>query len=100
MIKYKINKGFIVQKMGKKTTIFDSEESALYTFNETASYIFQKLKLGWEKKKIIEGLVKKYQGKKERVEKDFDGIFVELMKKKIFVAGDKKPRRLNRRLGD
>ena len=51
-MKYKINKGFIVQKVGNKQTIFDGEESALYTFNKTGSLIFEKIKLGWEKEKI------------------------------------------------
>lgn len=82
-MKYKINKGFIIQKLDDKTVIFDGEESVLYTFNETASYIFQKLKGGWEEDKIISGLVKKYQVKEERARKDFKELVVELLKKKI-----------------
>ena len=38
MTKFKINKGFITQKMDDKTVIFDGEESMLYSFNETAVY--------------------------------------------------------------
>lgn len=85
MPKYKINKGFIVQKLGAKTVIFDGEESVLYTFNETASFIFQKLKLGWDKEKIIGGLVKKYQIKKEKAMKDVNQLINELRKKKVIV---------------
>jgi len=81
--KYKIIKGLIQQKLGDKTVIFDGEESVLYTFNETASFIFQKLKLGWEEEKIIKTLVKKYQIKEKRAEKDVNDLISDLLKKKI-----------------
>ena len=82
-MKYKINKGFIVQKLDDKMVIFDGEESVLYTFNETASFIFKKLKKGEEKEKIIEMVEKKYDIKKERAEKDFNELTADLKKKKI-----------------
>lgn len=80
---YKVNKGFIVQKLDKKVTIFDGEESMLYTFNETATYIFQKLKSGWDKKKIIETMLKKFNVKEEKLSTDFDDLIKELKVKKI-----------------
>ena len=80
---YKVNKGFIVQKLDNKTVIFDGEESVLYTFNETASVIFKRIKSGWDEVKIIDELAKKYDIKKKRVEKDVDRIFSEMIKKKI-----------------
>lgn len=83
MPKYKINKGFIQQKLDDKIVIFDGEESVLYTFNETASFIFQKLKLGWHGKKIIEELVKKYQIKEKKAEKDVNELISDLLKGKI-----------------
>lgn len=82
-MKYKINKGFIVQKVGDKSTIFDGEESALYTFNKTASVIFAKIKSGWEKERIINYLAKFYSIKKEVAEKDFDDFAKDLIKSKI-----------------
>ncbi|OGG26937.1 hypothetical protein A2960_02210 [Candidatus Gottesmanbacteria bacterium RIFCSPLOWO2_01_FULL_39_12b] len=82
-INYKVNKGFIVQKLGNKITIFDGEESMLYTFNETATYIFQKLKAGWDKKKIIETMLKKYKTKEEKLTADFEDLIRELKAKKI-----------------
>jgi len=82
-MKYKINKGLITQKLDDKTVIFDGEESVLYTFNETASFIFKKLKKGEEKEKIIEMVEKKYDIKKERAEKDFNELTADLKKKKI-----------------
>ncbi len=83
---YKINKGFIIQKLNDKTVIFDGEESVLYTFNETASYIFQKLKKGWEEKKIIDALTKKYKVKEDKATKDFKELFGDLKKKKIIAV--------------
>lgn len=80
---FKVNKGFIVQKLGNKTTIFDGEDSMLYTFNETATYIFQKLKAGWNKKKILETMQKKYKIKEEKLTADFDDLIKELKSKKI-----------------
>lgn len=82
-MKYKVNKGLITQKLDDKTVIFDGEESILYTFNETASFIFKKIKKGEEKEKIIEMVEKKYDIKKDRVEKDFNELIADLKKKKI-----------------
>ena len=90
-MKYKINKGFIVQKLDDKTVIFDGEESVLYTFNQTASEIFKKLKKGDQEEKIINDMIKKYKIKKEKAQKDFSELMTELKKKKIIsVAKPKK----------
>ena len=83
MAKYKLNKGFVTQKLDEKTVIFDGEESVLYTFNETASEIFRLLKKNLEEKEIIEKITKKYLIKKEKVEKDFNELIADLKKKKI-----------------
>lgn len=82
---YKINKGFIVQKLDGKTTIFDGEKSVFYTFNETATFIFQKLKSGWDEDKISDYLVKKYSIKKEKAEKDVKELLLDLLSKKIIL---------------
>jgi len=89
-MKYKINKGLITQKINNKTIIFDGEESVLYTFNETASFIFKKLKKGEEKEKIIEMVEKKYDIKKERAQKDFNELLSDLKKKKIISSTSSK----------
>ncbi len=82
-MKYKVNKGFIIQKVGDSSTIFDGEKSELYTFNKTATLIFEKIKSGWESAKIIEYLSKFYSIKKEEAEKDFNEFVSELIKSKI-----------------
>lgn len=84
MDKYTLSKGFITQKIGGKTTIFSGEDSVLYTLNESAAYIFQGLKLGWKNKKIIEGLVKRYEITKKRARKDIEDLIRDLLRRKIF----------------
>jgi len=88
-MKYRINKGFIVQKLDKKTVIFDGEESVLYTFNETASEIFKLLKKNLEEKEIVEKIAKKYNVKPEKAEKDFKELVKDLRKRKIIVRNGK-----------
>lgn len=83
--KYKINKGFIIQKLDGKIVVFDGEKSVLNTLNSTASFMFQKIKLGWDKSKIIEAVVKEYTVDRESVAKDLDKMINELIKKKIFL---------------
>lgn len=82
-MKYKINKGFIVQKVGDKSTIFDGEESTLYTFNKTGALIFDKIKLGWEKEKIIKLISKTYSIDYSKAFRDFNEFTKELIKSKI-----------------
>jgi len=55
----------------------------LFTFNETASYIFAKLKSGWDEEKIALGLTKKYEVKKEDAKKDIATLIAKMKKKKI-----------------
>lgn len=81
--KVKIKKGLIVQKMDNQTVIFDADQSILYTFNETASLIFDKLKKNWDKEKIINYILKKFEVKKERLEKDFNQLLKDLKDKNI-----------------
>jgi len=81
----KFQKGLIIQKLDNQTVIFDADESILYALNETASVIFDKLKKKWDKEKIINFMLKKYDVKKEKLEKDFDQLIEDLKKKKIIV---------------
>lgn len=84
---YKLNKGFIVQKIDKKQTIvFDGESSMLYTFNETASVIFQQLKKGKTLKEIVKVICCQYKVTLMRAENDVRLIVSDFLKRKIFVA--------------
>jgi hypothetical protein len=82
-MKYHVQKGLIVQKLGKETVIFDGEESVLYTLNETASEIFKMIKKGLSEEEIVEKMVKKYSIKKEKAEKDVKELVEGLIKKGI-----------------
>jgi 6-pyruvoyl-tetrahydropterin synthase len=82
---FKFQKGLIIQKLDNQTVIFDADESVLYTLNETAAVIFDKLKKKWDKERIVNFMLKKYDVKKERLEKDFDQLIEDLKKKKIIV---------------
>lgn len=79
----KVNKGIIVQKTGKKTTIFDGEKSVLYTFNATASFIFGRIKKGQEASEIIEAVIQKYNVEKDVARRDYKNLVTELQRKKI-----------------
>ena len=84
-MKYKVQKGLIVQKLDDKITIFDGDESVLYTFNETASFIFSKIKLGWEKEKLIDALGRKYGISERKAQNDVEEFIQELKSKKIII---------------
>lgn len=82
---YRVQKGFIVQKLGDKLTIFDGEKSMLYTFNETAGLIFQQLKKGKTEQEIVKLFVKRYKITQDQVKKDVKELLRDLTAKKIVV---------------
>lgn len=96
MSKYKIKKGFIVQKLGDKLTIFDGEKSMLYTFNQTAGLVFQLLKKGKTVQEIVDTFVKKYKITPKRAKIDVKDVLHDLISKKVVVhsnaVSDKKPK--------
>lgn len=81
----RLNKQFVVQKMGEKTVIFDGDSSRLHTLNETGSLVFGKAKAGWTAKKIAQFLEKTYEIPLARAQKDVDLLLKDLVKKKILV---------------
>lgn len=85
----KVKKGFITQKLDKKTVLFDGEKSILYTFNETASYLFSLLKRGKNKKELIAALLKKYEVTEKKARKDVEELLNDLRKKKIVTGSGK-----------
>ena len=83
MKKIKINKGFITQKSGKKLTIFDPEASIVYSFNETAAFIFERIKRDSTVGEIIEKVCKKYDVSKDKAQSDVSEFLNTLVKNKI-----------------
>lgn len=86
-MKYKIDKGLIVQRFGDKSVIFDSDKSVLYTFNETAAYIFKKLKKGLTEETIVKDINKRYGIRAEKANKDLKDLISDLKGKKIIKTG-------------
>jgi len=82
-LKYKLNKGFILQEVEDEMIIFDSENSVLLTFNETAAFIFKKLSKGVDVEKINTALVKTYDVTEKVARKDIENLIGSLLKKKI-----------------
>lgn len=80
---YKINKGFVFQKIGNNITIFSGEESLLFSLNETASFIFKSIKNGYGEDKIVLGLVKKFDAPEKKAKTDLKSFINLLLKKKI-----------------
>lgn len=84
-MKYKVNRNLILQKLDNKLVGFDVERSFLYTFNETAEYVFKKIKRGWEENKIASLLAKRYKITGKDALKDIKTLLKELKKNKILV---------------
>jgi hypothetical protein len=80
---YKVNKGFIFQKMGNSIAIFDPELSTMHTISGIGPFIFQKIKKGISRSNICTILEKKYQKNKKTVEEDVNRFIQELVKLKI-----------------
>lgn len=78
MKELKLNKGFITQKLDNKTVIFDGEKSLLYTFNESASFIFKKIKSGLNERQLATALIKRYKITEKRAKEDIEAILNDL----------------------
>ena len=89
MKKYLLKKGFIVQKLGKKTVVFDSENSSLYTFNDTAAYIFKLISQGATYGEIVDKFIKKYKIARLSAVKDINEFTEVLLYKKIIYSSKK-----------
>ena len=81
----KINKNIIFQKIDSKLVGFDIDRSFLFTFNETAEYIYKKIKSGIDEKKIAALMVKRYDVDEKTALKDIKSTVALLKKNKILV---------------
>lgn len=84
-MKFKINKALILQKMDNKLIGFDVDKSLLYTFNETAEFIFKKIKAGWDVEKIIDALLKIHEIDETTLKKDVNALISDMKKNRIIV---------------
>lgn len=77
------NKSVIFQKIDNKLVGFDIEKSALYTFNETAEFIYKKIVAGVKEDAIAKQLAKKYTVEEKTVRKDMTELIKNLKKNGI-----------------
>jgi hypothetical protein len=82
-MKYKIKKGLIYERKGKKITIFDPDKSTIMELNETAIFILNQIKKNLDIKKIINILAKEYDMKETELYKDVNIFLKDLKKNKI-----------------
>lgn len=65
-----INTDIVTQKNEDGIAIFDPDNSYLFTMNESATFIFERLKKGYTYVKIIQQLSSTYNISLQRAEKD------------------------------
>lgn len=88
--KYKINTGFIIDKVGKDKVVYDGERSILHTFNETAFYIFRWIKKGYDEEQIVNKLITDYHVDHETAQEDIENLINDLLKKRIIGLNGRK----------
>lgn len=84
-MQYKIKKGLIFEKKGKKIAIFDPVKSTIYELNETATIIFNKLKLGLGEVEVKKYLLNKFKVNEKITDKQVAKIIKDLLRKKVLV---------------
>lgn len=87
---HRINRSLLIEKIDGKIVIFDSLRSVFFNFNETGSYIIDKIKKGFGQKEIIDGLVKRYGIERRTAENDFNDFLNQIQKKKLVSASRRK----------
>lgn len=78
----KVKRGCLIQKVNPdKFVVFDYKKSVIHTLNQTAYYIFSKIKAGWDREKTVQFLMKRYDVLEKRARADYDALVKELVKK-------------------
>lgn len=85
MVKIKINKNLLFEKIDDQLVCFDSDKSIIYYFNNTAKEIFLLIKKNKTKKEIVDIFLKKYQINEKQLVNDIEFFLNELRKKKIIL---------------
>lgn len=83
LTKIKIVKKYITQRTGDSISIFDPEKSVLSTFNNTGTFIFERLKRENSIEDVVKDLVKEFNVTQKTAEKDIIS-FIEMLMNKGF----------------
>lgn len=81
----KVKRSIIIQEMGDTYIAYDNTTSTIHELNETAFFILKKIKKREAKDRIIENIVKAYEIKQERAQKDFEK-FLGVLKEKGLIS--------------
>lgn len=79
----------IAQKIQGNEVIFDSEKSLVYTLNETATFIFNKVLLKKNEEEIVKSIVKEYSVDQPKAIKDISEAIEDMVKKRILIVSGK-----------
>lgn len=79
----------IAQKIQENEVIFDSEKSLVYTLNETATFIFNKVLLKKNEEEIAKSIVKEYSVDQPKAIKDISEAIDDMVKKRILIVSGK-----------
>ena len=93
------NSNFIYEKLNNQLTVFNTERSYLYTFNDTASFVYQLLKRHQTIDQVSKAMQRHYGLTKEKADKDLGLFLKELETKQILLdhpQNSKKDNRLNK----
>jgi hypothetical protein len=86
MKKFILNNCVFIQKLNNSTVLFDSNNSLLFTLNDTASFILTKLLKQESPMDILIKLEKKYDIDKSNAKKDLDYFIKDLKKKELILT--------------
>ena len=87
---YKINRSIVFQKLDNQLACFNTDESVIYTLNDTAEFVFRKLKNGWKEEEIIAAMAKKYDVALPTLKKDVKILIKDMIKNKIICSASSK----------
>lgn len=76
-------KANVISKIDGEISIFNVDNSILYSFNQSGSYIFEMIKKGRNKMMIIKNMSKKYDISLKQAEKDVNDFLKNLSKNRI-----------------
>lgn len=91
MIQLLIKKDFLIDKIDGEITIFNIDNSILYSFNKSGSYIIEMIKKGFNENKMAKILSKRYNISEKQAKKDVSDFLKQLSKNKIIsLSGQRK----------
>lgn len=83
--KIKRNKEIIFKEVEGVVYIFDPRNSTVHTLNETASFIWQSLKISRSIKELSVLMSKYFEVNKEETAKDIESFVLQYLKEELFI---------------